>query len=365
MSNTNDFLPFCYTDTGTNLVEQADYITDSQRPIGNQTGIARSPFVNKALRQSAYITANLAQLVSDVTTTDVLDNATPVQILQQMKAALLSLPPYAESLTTSGTWNSKFYFFTASANATAGAVYTNNSTNFTVVNTVSAGMMLFASGSGFPTTSGVLTKSSGTGDATITFYAIRSPLFLNVKLVGAGAGGAGAGVPTGNAGTNATGSSFGTSLLSATGGVGGAAGGGDYGGLGGIGTIASPAYGLASAGNSGGGSNTAIVTIYVLGGSGGQSPFGGAVGSSPANNAGSTAVANTGSGGSGGSSSGALNVVSGAGGGSGGYVDAIIPSPSASYPFVIGAAGSGGAAGTNGFPGGSGSDGFIEVLSIY
>lgn len=67
------------------------------------------------------------------------------------------------------------YIFTVSAaNATAGATYTNNGHTFTVLATISSGTSLVTSGNGAPTASGTLTKSAGTGDATITFSVVAS-----------------------------------------------------------------------------------------------------------------------------------------------------------------------------------------------
>lgn len=67
------------------------------------------------------------------------------------------------------------YTFTVSAaNATAGATYTNNGVTFTVVTTISGGTSLLTTGGGVPTSSGTLTKATGTGDATITFSAVTS-----------------------------------------------------------------------------------------------------------------------------------------------------------------------------------------------
>jgi hypothetical protein len=63
-------------------------------------------------------------------------------------------------------------FTVSSANATAGAVYSNNGQNFTVESTIASGTTLVASGVGSPLASGTLTKVSGTGDSTITFSAI-------------------------------------------------------------------------------------------------------------------------------------------------------------------------------------------------
>ena len=64
-----------------------------------------------------------------------------------------------------------FTFTTGPANATAGATYTNNGNTFTVTNTIVAGTSLVTTGTGGPTLSGVLTKTGGTGDATIAFSA--------------------------------------------------------------------------------------------------------------------------------------------------------------------------------------------------
>ena len=61
--------------------------------------------------------------------------------------------------------------------------------------TVAAGLELIASGAAAPATGGgalTLTKVSGTGDATITYYAVRAPNALNVQVIGAGGGGGGA-----------------------------------------------------------------------------------------------------------------------------------------------------------------------------
>lgn len=72
-----------------------------------------------------------------------------------------------------GTQN-RYTFTVTSANATAGAVYSNNSQTFTVLNTISSSTTLITNGSGNPLVSGTLTKVSGTGDATITFSANTS-----------------------------------------------------------------------------------------------------------------------------------------------------------------------------------------------
>ena len=73
-------------------------------------------------------------------------------------------------------WRGNTYRFTVtSANATVGATYTNNTQTFTVTATITAGTVLFCTGTGAPTASGTLTRTSGTGDATITFSANIAP----------------------------------------------------------------------------------------------------------------------------------------------------------------------------------------------
>lgn len=74
MSTTNDILPFCPTDTGTNLEDQADYIIDTNRIDGNQPGIASSKLNNKAIRQATFLASQLAQYICNSTGNNVLDD---------------------------------------------------------------------------------------------------------------------------------------------------------------------------------------------------------------------------------------------------------------------------------------------------
>lgn len=75
----------------------------------------------------------------------------------------------ADCFLTRGTLTAAYTFTVTSANATTGATYTNNGVTFTVVSTIAASTTLLMTGSGAPTVSGTLTKTGGTGDATITF----------------------------------------------------------------------------------------------------------------------------------------------------------------------------------------------------
>jgi len=74
--------------------------------------------------------------------------------------------------TNSGStwsWDGQQKFTVTAANATAGATYTNNSQTYTVVLTISGGTTLYTIPTGTSEASGALTKTSGTGDDTITF----------------------------------------------------------------------------------------------------------------------------------------------------------------------------------------------------
>lgn len=73
---TNEILPFSGTDTGTNLLTQAEYLADAQRPTGNQSGIARSKLINKVLKQTSLISAAVAKFMADNQANNVVDTAT-------------------------------------------------------------------------------------------------------------------------------------------------------------------------------------------------------------------------------------------------------------------------------------------------
>lgn len=88
---TNEILQFAETDTGTNLLTQAEYLADSQRPIGNQPGVARSKLVNKALRQSSLIAAGIAEFLADNQSNNITDSLTPQNIADYMAAVVRSI----------------------------------------------------------------------------------------------------------------------------------------------------------------------------------------------------------------------------------------------------------------------------------
>lgn len=88
------------------------------------------------------------------------------------------------------------YIFTVtSASATVGATYTNNGNTYTVGATISTATTLTMSGaSGLITSGTVLTKTSGTGDATITFSSVaagKTCVVVHVIFTSTGAAGQG------------------------------------------------------------------------------------------------------------------------------------------------------------------------------
>ena len=198
--------------------------------------------------------------------------------------------------------------------------------------------------------------TSGSG----TYTTPAEVLYLRIKMVGGGGGGSGSHLNATSGGTGGN-TTFGSSLLVANGG-----GAGSYStnaAAGGTASLGS-AIGTALSGGTGtGGASQGVV--QVMGGGGAPSPLGGGGGGGALNLAGQAAATNTGAGGGGGGSSATANGFSGTGGSAGGFVDAIISSPSATYSYAVGAAGASGAAGTGGYAGGTGGSGYIEVTEFY
>ncbi len=98
-------------------------------------------------------------------------------------------PAASGTLTkTSGTGDATITYSVfssfASYNATVGATYTNNSKTFTILSTITGGSTLTAVGTGAPTSSGTLTKATGSGDSTITFASITSGITVRAHCEG-------------------------------------------------------------------------------------------------------------------------------------------------------------------------------------
>lgn len=213
------------------------------------------------------------------------------------------------------------------------------------------GIRIVVANTPFPFTIGKQPTRTVLTSGSATYTPPTGCTSINVRVLGGGAGGAGATANNGAAGNNTT---FGT--LTANGGTagiangvigadGGAASGGDINIRGGSGL-------------SGGVSATAGVAHP--GGGGGNSAFGGG-GTSAVNAAGGNGAANSGGGGAGGG--GASGGNSGGGGGSGGYTEKLFTPPAASYSYSVGSTAAGGAAGTN--AGGDGAAGIIIIDEYY
>lgn len=128
---TNEILRFAETDTGTNLLTQSEYAADSQRPIGNQPGVARSKLVNKALRQASLIAAGLAEYIADNQANNVTDALTPQNIADYLQAAITGAlgvtPPQFDNDTSLATTA----FVQRALGNFQGVVYKNASTVLT------------------------------------------------------------------------------------------------------------------------------------------------------------------------------------------------------------------------------------------
>lgn len=256
-----------------------------------------------------------------------------------------------------------------SLTAVQGGVVVCGSSSFSIIAAGSSGQYVKSNGTSAPAfasfaapTIQKFTSSSG----TYTTPTSPAPIYIRIVLVGGGGGGGGGGTAAGAAGSNGGASTFGTALISAGGGsVGTLAGTATAGGTSSLG---SGPIGIALPGGAGQGSGENLVSgdARVSGGQGGSSAFGGAGGGGLQTSAGGAGGTNTGGGGGGAGGTSAALSFSGSGGGSGGYVDAIIASPAASYAYAVGAGGNGEAAGTGGTgAGGAGGSGIVVVYEYY
>jgi hypothetical protein len=85
---TNEILRFAETNTGTNLLTQAEYAADAQRTTGHQPGIARAKLENKALRQASLMSAGLAEFIADYQANNVTDALTTQNVADYLADAV-------------------------------------------------------------------------------------------------------------------------------------------------------------------------------------------------------------------------------------------------------------------------------------
>ncbi len=200
--------------------------------------------------------------------------------------------------------------------------------------------------------------------STGTYSTPAGVKYIRVRMAGGGGGGEGSGSGSQTAGGDGADTTFGSSFLTASGGIGGGKSGDANGGPGGAATIVGLTGVVIAGGHGSGRSAPGNATSPTSpGGAGGNNAFGGGGGGS-SNTTGNSASANSGGGGGG---AGVINssTTAGAGGGAGGFIDVIIPLPSSTYAYAIGSAGSAGGAGTSGSGGGVGAAGVIIVEEFY
>ena len=261
-------------------------------------------------------------------------------------------------------------------------IFATNSTERMRI-TSAGGISFGATGTAYGTSGQVLTSTGDAPPTWTTWTTLASPQvtvyttgsgtyttptgarWLHIRAVGGGGGGGPSGAGGGTSGTGGS-TTFGTTLITCNGGVGGTDnGGGGAGGAASCGTAA----GIAISGGQGGGAPAGAANNFA-GGMGGSSAFGGAGGSGGGDNAGSpnvgpgNGIANTGGGGGGAAFVGSY---ASSGGGAGGYVDAIIASPSATYSYAVGAGGTAAVAGTGtaARAGTTGGSGVIYISAYY
>ncbi len=192
--------------------------------------------------------------------------------------------------------------------------------------------------------------TSGSGTYTVP----TGVKWLSIRMIAGGGGGGGGstGQTNGTAGSNTT---FGTSLVTCTGGGAGKASAAPD--AGGIAIINSPASGFGIQGGTGG-QNTGMGNM--IGPTAGVGPFGGAGSTASINGAGQPGMPNSGAGGSGAGCGAAGG--SSSGGSAGGYADVIISSPNATYAYSVGNGGNGGG---GPIAGGAGGSGIIIIQEHY
>lgn len=106
MAAENYILTFA-ADVSALVLDDGDYAADSERVIGNQPGTARPDLVNKALLQSSYMAAVLAQFIVDYADESVYDSDPVATGVTNLALAL--------ALTTGFPSGTKMPFFQAAA----------------------------------------------------------------------------------------------------------------------------------------------------------------------------------------------------------------------------------------------------------
>lgn len=83
---TNDFLPFA--GGASNILPQSEYAALPTRTTGVQAGVGSAPLANKTWRQSAFMSAVLAQYICNLTNQDLLDDADVASAVAKLTLAV-------------------------------------------------------------------------------------------------------------------------------------------------------------------------------------------------------------------------------------------------------------------------------------
>lgn len=97
MPASNEFLPFAI-DPGANVATQAAYVADGTYVDGFLAGLAKSPLMNKALRQASFVSSTLAQYVANFLGAAVVDNGSVSAFLTQLGSVFGNLPGAAHTI---------------------------------------------------------------------------------------------------------------------------------------------------------------------------------------------------------------------------------------------------------------------------
>lgn len=226
--------------------------------------------------------------------------------------------------------------------------------------TINASGTIYVNGSALGSTTNPTVQTFLSGSGTYTTPA--GVKWIEVRAIAGGGGGGGSGSSqSGGLGGTGGNTTFGTSLITANGGVGGS---GMAAGTGGTASVAGAATAVQVV-SGGDGAAPPSNGASNAGASGGSSALGGAGAGEVGGQNGVPTTGKTNTGGGGGARSSTGTIQGGGGGGAGGFVYAIITAPSATYSYAVGAAGTAGAAGTGGTAGAAGGSGGIWVVEHY
>lgn len=180
---TNEFLPFA-TGGGANVIDEATYAAAATTGTGYVAGLARSNYVNKTLRQGAFMAAVIGQFIANTTGSNVTDDGNVADKLSLFESALADFIASGAFMslvaTANQTWdwdhngNTNLFIQNANTgNAAAASVIATNGTqslDLTMLGTSHA-------------TSGIEGPNVGllACTSTLAFYSAVGPMLFGVN----------------------------------------------------------------------------------------------------------------------------------------------------------------------------------------